>query len=47
MTPHTHLTAVPLLTNVLAVVAVLGTAHMLALSFPNGRVSRAIIGLGI
>ena len=43
--PHTHISAVPLAANALAVVAVLGTLHLLALS-SESRWGRAFIALG-
>jgi hypothetical protein len=45
VTPHTHITPVHLLAGVAAVVAVLGTAHLLSLTTDN-RLTRAIVTLG-
>lgn len=45
MDPHVHITPVHLMASVVAVVAVLGTAHLLALTNDN-RVSRALIAMG-
>jgi len=45
MEPHVHIGFVSVVTPVLAVVAVFGTAHLLALSNDN-RWSRAWISLG-
>jgi len=45
VTPHTHITPIHLGAGVIAVVAILGTAHLLALSNDN-RVSRALFALG-
>lgn len=42
---HTHIGALGLLPPVLAVVAVLGTAHLLAITYDN-RMSRALLALG-
>jgi len=44
--PHVHISAVHVAANVAAIVAVLGTAHLLALSSPDSRVSHAFIALG-
>lgn len=45
MDPHVHISPVHLIASVAAVVAVLGTLHLLALSNDN-RASRALFALG-
>lgn len=45
MTPHVHLSAVHGIVVLALVLAVFGTAHLLALSSDN-RASRALIALG-
>jgi hypothetical protein len=42
---HVHITPVHLLAAVIAVVAIMGTAHLLALTSDN-RASRALVALG-
>ena len=42
---HTHITPVHLIAAVCATVAVMGTAHLLALTSDN-RASRALLALG-
>lgn len=44
--PHVHISAVGLAASTAAVVAVFGTAHLLALSSPDSRIGRAFIALG-
>lgn len=46
MNPHVHMGAVSILTPVVTVVAVMGTAHLLALSANDNRFARAWIALG-
>ena len=45
MTPHVHLSAVHGVAMIALIVAVFGTAHLLALSSDN-RASRALVSLG-
>lgn len=45
MTPHVHISAVAGVAIISMVVAVFGTAHLLALSHDN-RASRALVSLG-
>lgn len=45
MDPHVHVTPIHLIAAIAAVVAVFGTAHLLALT-ANNRASRAFIALG-
>lgn len=45
MEAHVHITPVHLLASVIAVVAIMGTAHLLALTKDN-RASRALVALG-
>lgn len=45
MDPHVHISPVHLIASVAAVVAVLGTIHLLAIGNDN-RASRAFIALG-
>jgi hypothetical protein len=44
--PHVHISAVHMLASIAAVVAVFGTLHLLALTSPDSRASRAFIALG-
>lgn len=46
VTPHVHVSAVHIAANLAAVVAVLGTIHLLALSAPDSRAARAFLALG-
>ena len=46
MTPHVHLSAVHGIAVIALVVAVLGTAHLLALTNDN-RAGRALVSLGM
>lgn len=43
---HVHISAVHIAANMAAIVAVFGTAHLLALSAPDSRIGRAFIALG-
>jgi hypothetical protein len=45
MTPHVHISAVHGIAIIALVVAVFGTAHLLALS-SDSRASRALVSLG-
>jgi hypothetical protein len=45
MEPHVHITPVHILATMLAIVAIFGTLHLLALSSDN-RWGRAFLGLG-
>jgi len=45
MEPHVHITPVHILATMLAIVAVFGTLHLLALSTDN-RAGRAFMALG-
>lgn len=44
--PHVHIGFVSIVVNVLAVVAVLGTLHLLALSAADNRLANALLALG-
>lgn len=44
--PHTHISAVHIGATMLAVVAIFGTVHLLALTAPDSRAARAFIALG-
>lgn len=44
--PHVHMGAVAILAPVVAVIAVIGTAHLLALSATDNRLARAFMALG-
>lgn len=46
MEPHVHISPVHIAANVAAIVAVLGTLHLLALAAPDSRSGRALISLG-
>lgn len=46
MDPHVHIGFVSIAANVLAVIAVLGTLHLLALSQSGNRWSNALMALG-
>lgn len=46
MDPHVHISATHIIATTAAVVAVFGTAHLLALSSPDSRAARALIALG-
>lgn len=43
---HTHVTPIHLISGIAAVVAVLGTLHLVALSAPDSRTARAFLALG-
>ena len=44
--PHVHISPVHMLANLVAVLAVFGTLHLLALSATDSRSGRALIALG-
>lgn len=46
MEPHVHISAIHILASTAAVVAVFGTAHLLALSSPDSRAGRVLFALG-
>ena len=46
VTPHVHLSAVHAIAVLALVVALFGTAHLIALSHPDNRLGRALIALG-
>lgn len=46
VSPHVHISPVHMLANLVAVLAVFGTLHLLALSSTDSRVARALIALG-
>lgn len=46
VTPHVHISPVHMLANLVAVLAVFGTLHLLALSGTDSRAGRALIALG-
>lgn len=43
---HVHISPTGLIASTAAVVAVFGTAHLLALTSPDSRIARALLALG-
>ena len=44
--PHVHISPVHMLANLVAVLAIFGTLHLLALSATDSRIGRAFVALG-